>query len=345
VLPDKKQDKPGRGEKHDQTVVKRSSRKHHDEGHGGAWKVAFADFCLALMCLFLVMWVMAAREQEHIKEVMRAPGGSLMDEGQGHMSETMGGPRGSLIDRQAIPHFTQVSGTGKVEASEGGASSAGKGAGSVAGNSKKSYESPADLRALSQELARLSVDQGLSSNLQTVITAYGLRVMVHDTDKQGMFERGSSVPTERFRRLLRRMGPLFAQMSNQMLIVGHTDSVQYADKGYAAFSNWTLSSDRAMVARSNLLSGGMPSDSVLQVVGMADRAPMDATDATAGVNRRIELLILTSAQARSVSTMFGLPENVQPLNEDVDSALPDRGALQSLRAQIIRTKGSPPDAD
>jgi chemotaxis protein MotB len=311
--------KAGKADRHEATVVKRGSRKHHDEGHGGAWKVAFADFCLALLSLFLVLWLMAAREQEHLKEVMREPGGSAVDEGQGHMTETMGGPRGSLIEREPLPH------TGDA--------------------TKTHYESPADLKTLSQVLEKLSIDAGLSSNVQTVITAYGLRVMLHDTDKQGMFERGSAAPNERFRNLLRKMGPLFAQMSNQMLIVGHTDSMQYADRGYAAFSNWSLSSDRAMAARANLVAGGMPISSVLQVVGMADRAPMDAADATAGVNRRIELLILTTAQAHTVAAMFGMPDNTQPLTEGVDSALPDRDALQALRAQIIQTKGSPPDAN
>jgi chemotaxis protein MotB len=162
-----------------------------------------------------------------------------------------------------------------------------------------------------------------------------LRVLVHDTDNQGMFERGSSTPNEHFRRLLRRMGPLFARMSNQMLVVGHTDSMQYSDRGYAGFSNWTLSSDRAMVARSNLLAGGMPKGSVLQVVGMADRAPMDTNDATAGINRRIELLILTAGQSRAVTAMFGLPDSRQPLTDDADSTVPDRPALQALRTQLI----------
>ncbi|HEY4066963.1 MAG TPA: flagellar motor protein MotB [Burkholderiaceae bacterium] len=321
--------KAGKPDRHEATVIKRGSRKHHDEGHGGAWKVAFADFCLALLSLFLVLWLMAAREQEHLKEVMREPGGNAVDEGQGHMTETMGGPRGSLIEREPLPH------TGDAPA----------GSRPAEAGAKVHYESPADLKTLSQVLEKLSVDAGLSSNLQTVITAYGLRVMLHDTDKQGMFERGSAAPNERFRNLLRKMGPLFAQMSNQMLIVGHTDSLQYADRGYAAFSNWSLSSDRAMAARANLVVGGMPMSSVLQVVGMADRAPMDAVDATAGVNRRIELLILTTAQAHTVAAMFGMPDNTQPLTDGVDSALPDREALQALRAQIIQTKGSTPDAN
>jgi chemotaxis protein MotB len=184
----------------------------------------------------------------------------------------------------------------------------------------------------------MSADAGLSSNLQTVITAYGLRVMLHDTDRQGMFERGSAVPSARFVGVLRKMGPLFAAMSNQMLIVGHTDSQAYADRGAAAFSNWNLSADRAMAARAQLLAGGMAGDGVLQVVGMADRAPIDTTDARAGVNRRIELLILTGGQADTIAAMFGAPTHSTPLIEDVDAALPDREALQALRDHLLKTR-------
>jgi chemotaxis protein MotB len=72
---------------------------------------------------------------------------------------------------------------------------------------KVSYQSPEDLLALSRALDKLSAEAGLSSNLQSVITPYGLRVMLHDTDRQGMFVRGSAVPTDRFRKLLRQMGP------------------------------------------------------------------------------------------------------------------------------------------
>jgi len=74
-----------------------------------------------------------------------------------------------------------------------------------------------------------------------------------------------------------------------------------------------LSSNRAMAARSQLLAGGMPATGILQVVGMADRAPIDTHDAAAAVNRRIELIILTEAQARNVAAMFGMPGEVQPL--------------------------------
>jgi chemotaxis protein MotB len=167
-----------------------------------------------------------------------------------------------------------------------------------------------------------------------VVTPYGLRVMLHDTDRQGMFMRGSALPTGRFVRLLRKMGPLFAQMENQMLIVGHTDASRFAGSDKGGYSNWALSTDRALSARRELLDGGMRVESVLQVVGMSDRAPLEIKQPLAGVNRRIELLILTTAQSRMVSNMFGKPGAATPLGKDASIGMPDAAALETLRGQL-----------
>ncbi|MTV36595.1 flagellar motor protein MotB [Duganella radicis] len=313
---------------HDQTIVKRGGGKHKHDDHGGAWKVAFADFCLALMCLFLVLWLMAARNTESLQQILTEADGAKTDQGKGVMPEQVGGPRGSLIDRFPMPHFGTSEAEGKQKATAEVAEQPEE------PSSKVKYDSPDDLTQLSRVLTKMSVEAGLSSNLESVVTPYGLRVMLHDTDRQGMFVRGSAVPTDKFRALLRKMGPLFQQMENQMLIVGHTDSLQYADTSYAAFSNWTLSANRAMSARSQLLAGGMNRESVLQVVGMADRAPLDTKRVDAGVNRRIELLILTTAQAKTIATMFGMPEASDPLIHDVNTALPDATLLQQLRSKL-----------
>lgn len=314
---------------HGATVIKRVSGKGHDESHGGSWKVAFADFCLALLCLFLVLWLLASREQETLEQVLRASDSSRIDEGSGLMAQSLGGPRGSLIEREPMPPREGMSAPGESAARGETAPADGP------RTARVRYESPADMEALARVMKKMSADAGLEGNLQSVITPYGLRVMLHDTDQQGMFDRGSSFATERFRKLLRSLGPLFAQMENQMLIVGHTDSVQYANRDHAAFSNWTLSSNRALTARSQLLAGGMPTGSVLQVVGMADRAPLNTEDATAGVNRRIELLILTSRQAELVAAMYGLPNERLPFAEGAHAAMPDRDALEQLRTQLV----------
>lgn len=309
---------------HEGTIVKRVSRKHDDEGHGGAWKVAFADFCLALMCLFLVLWVMAARDKEQLQLMVQSDNGKMLGEGTGRMTEAEGGPKGSMIDRESMHQYDKTSVDPERDLQL----------------SKTRYESPSDLKELAVVLEHLSQQSGLAGNLQTVVTPYGLRVMLHDTDKQGMFERGSAIPSERFRLLLRKIGPVFAQIENQMLIVGHTDSLQYASHNESVFSNWTLSSQRAMTARTQLLSGGMSQNSVLQVVGMADRAPLDVKNPMAGVNRRIELLILTSGQSRAVSSMFGVSGDVVSIVEGVDTALPDSSMLSELRNRLLPAKVS-----
>jgi len=331
-------DRAKRPEQHHEAIVKRGGKRHDHDEHGGAWKVAFADFCLALMCLFLVLWLMAARQQDQMQEVMRSPGGSVMNEGQGVMPETTGGPRGSLIAHEPALRQTGNGKTGKT----GDLDVDVPDPTDRRSTERTRYETADDLQALSRVLARMSEDAGLAGNVQAVVTPYGLRVMLHDTEGQGMFARGSAMLSDRFRKLLRSLGPLFARMDNQMLIVGHTDSLQYADRSHAAFSNWTLSSNRAMSARTQLQEGGMPARGILQVVGMADRAPLDTRDAAAGINRRIELLILTSQQSQVVSAMFGMPADVVPLSEGVQITAPDTDAMRALRMQLTDTKGPGP---
>jgi chemotaxis protein MotB len=319
-------------EKADQAVVKRVRRRKGEEGHSTAWKIAFADFCLALLCLFLVMWLMAVRQAESLQDLLKAAGGRMFDEGRGRMSESLGGPRGSLISREPLPSDGDTltlrkvsSGLNQPQTPESSSRPA---------PTQTQFESAADLAELAAVLARLGQETGLASNLQWMITPYGLRVTLHDTDRQGMFEVGSSQPTERFGELLHQMGPLFSRVENQMLIVGHTDSRRYADHGPEGMSNWRLSSDRAMAARSYLLAGGMSAGSVLQVVGLADGSPLNADDPGAAANRRIEFLILTRAQARNISAMFGAPDQAVPLIDGVETSMPDREALDALRGQL-----------
>jgi chemotaxis protein MotB len=132
------------------------------------------------------------------------------------------------------------------------------------------------------------------------------------------------------------MAPLFEKMENQMLIVGHTDSVQYTNAGPTSYSNWSLSVNRALAARAELLVGGMRGESILQLVGMADRAPIDAAHPDASVNRRIELLILTSKQASAMKAMFGTPATTEPLTQDASTSRTDDPALKDLRSQMAK---------
>jgi chemotaxis protein MotB len=309
-----------KGEKHhEETIVKRGGGRQHDDEHGGAWKVAFADFCMALMALFLVLWLIAAREASALKNIVRDNTAAGLIEGSGGKPEIAGNPSGSLIERFPLP---------KANGGAQGPDAGGK------ATAHTRYESPSELAALAHALQKMSADAGLASNLATVVTPEGLRVMLHDTDRQGMFVRGSPIPVDRFSKLLRAMAPLFEKMENQMLIVGHTDALQYTSKDPNSYSNWSLSAHRALAARSQLLIGGMRKESVLQVVGMADRAPVDAAKPDAAVNRRIELLILTTKQAASITAMFGTPAQLEDLSKDVSITKPGEEALEELRSHL-----------
>lgn len=298
-----------KAETHEPTIIKRVSGKGHDDGHGGAWKVAFADFCLALLCLFLVLWLLNAREKEEIEKTMQAVMGNPMDEGsQGRIPDLNGSPNGSLISREPVP------GQGGQATSQGQEAA------------RQQLDSPEQLQALAQKLSEMAEDAGLAGHLETTVTAEGLRVMLHDTDGEGMFARGSAVLNKRFSVLLNQMGPIFARIRNQLLILGHTDATPYFNVDVGGFSNWNLSNQRAMAARLTLLNGGMHTDSVLQVIGMADKAPLDAEHPRAAPNRRIELVVLTTSQAHRLATAFGMPT---PTGGSSDSA-----TLARVRTQV-----------
>lgn len=296
-----------------ETVVKRVSRKAHDDGHGGAWKVAFADFCLALLCLFLVLWLLASRNSERMQEVLKSAGANLLEEGNGLTNSLASGSRGSMIERHPVPAHGEVPARGESRESSNTPDD------STVQMNKSRYESPSELRTLAKMIERISADEGLAGNLSTAVTPQGLRLMLHDTDARGMFERGSAMPSQRLQALLRRLGPLFARIQNQLLIVGHTDASKYNVTEPGGFSNWGLSTHRAMAARLHLLEGGMREASVLQVSGMADSALLDTDNPTAAVNRRIELMVLTSRQSAAMSAMFGAMRPGVPVNEDLSA--------------------------
>lgn len=301
---------------HSEVVVRRGGRRHDEEEHGGAWKVAFADFCLALMCLFLVLWVLAARDKEEVQRMF----------GQGTASSMLRDSNGRQLGVEATPPGTMIGRDPVLSRHPGGA---------PANQALQRLESREDLERLSQQVRAVGNQLGLQDHLETMVTAEGLRVLIHDTEHEGMFRVGSSEPSGKFAALLQRIGPLFQRIGNQLVIVGHTDARAFAGQGSNGASNWSLSSERALAARTQMMRGGMPDSSVLQVMGMADAAPVDPAHPLAAVNRRVELLVTTQEHARGVAATFGRPGHTEPLTPDVLSSRADTPILQSLRALLL----------
>ena len=305
------------GQEHGEVVVKKSGGKHQHEEHNSAWKVAFADFCLALMCLFLVLWVLAARDKEEI-EIAMAAGAAPNMTYQGMGTRMIGEYQpGALIPKQPVKPQSQEETGGQPEV-------------------KKLLDSPEELAQLSRRVREVGTQVGLGDNIVTAVTAEGLRIMVHDTEQSGMFKMGSAEPTAEFVRLLRRIGPMFKEIDNQLVIAGHTDALPFSSRSAFAASNWSLSMQRALTARAHMLLGGMPERSVLQVIGMAEVAPLDPEQPSAAINRRVELLVTTKAHAHNVSQTFGKLPVSEPLTPELQSSPADTPVLETLRQILLQ---------
>ncbi|KNC17556.1 flagellar motor protein B [Pantoea sp. RIT-PI-b] len=297
-------------------IIKRGGKKAHHAHHGGAWKVAFADFTLAMMALFMVLWIMGAVTEDERKEIVAQLNGTSVFEGSGFnpfdVEKSMGSAGSSIIgETLAVSPPTQ---SATVSASP-------------ADNTLESGSKPQeDLDSvLSRSDAELTL---LQSQIQQLINSYhaqnylmletlpqGLRILIQDDQDRMMFPRGSAVLTPFFQKLLTELGPVFNRIDNKIMISGHTDAAQYS--GNAAYNNWNLSGDRALAARRALERGGLESARVLQVNAMASRMPRDREDPMSARNRRIEILVLTDAAAETLFQFYGREgENVvKPIAE------------------------------
>ncbi len=257
-----------RGNKDGEIIIKRRAKKGHTQEHGGAWKVAFADFTLAMMALFMVLWVITP---QNLAQTVAADKDSnpLVDGGAGIFDGTNRQP----LDFEGLPKP-------RVERQES-----------------------SDLQDLATLLKTLSVQLDAEANLEVQVVPQGLRILIKDDQQRFMFERGSARLNTDFEVLLTRLAGVIAQVDNKVIISGHTDAVPYP--GDARYNNWNLSGDRALRARNVMVGAGLPARTVLQVTAQADGMPLLPEAPEDGANRRIEILLLTIQAEGLYRELFG----------------------------------------
>jgi chemotaxis protein MotB len=258
--------------KDDQAPVRRIIvRKAHGGGHhGGAWKVAYADFVTTMMALFIVLWIVGqgAAVRESIAKYFRDPG---VFKSGGKTSLAPGG-EGILPDDQSPGAATPVSPSEKEER---------------------------DLRQAATEMRQLLAQSALATQMREQVTidvvAEGLRVELTERETGPFFKVGSSLVLDPMRDALTALVPALNKLPNHITVEGHTDSRQYS---FAInYSNWELSADRANAARRVLEAVGLPPGRVDRIVGHADRLPIVRGDSLDARNRRIALLVRREAPA------------------------------------------------
>ncbi|PVX84981.1 flagellar motor protein MotB [Paraburkholderia unamae] len=270
-------------------VVRRVKKGAHDAHHGGAWKIAYADFVTAMMAFFLLMWLLGSTSQydrDGIEKYFNTP-----------LSSMLGGQPDS-----ANPSPSVVQGGGHDLSSKTPA---------VGGSNARptlSHAVPveaADKTRLSQLKERLStlIEQkpqlrAYKDQIRLSITDEGLRIELVDSLKRPMFATGSAKLEDYAYEILVQIGSALNDVDRGVSIAGHTDSVPYSG-GLAGYSNWELSSERANAARRALVAGHLREDKLLQVRGLADVLPLDRDSTDSPLNRRISILVMNKATERA----------------------------------------------
>lgn len=288
------------------TIIKRSSRKSHDAVHGGAWKVAFADFTLAMMALFMVLWIMGAVTEEERKEVVSLLNGeSIFDKSSVIpviVSQGSGGSIAVLEGKKQTDDNKKDTVPSKKEPS---AQTAGLTQVAAQGESLKDVNnrSEKEIEDLARIIMKITSAYDAQANLKIEIIPQGLRILVQDDQKREMFQRSSAVLTPFFQRLLTEFASALNTIDNKIIITGHTDATHFRNQ--ELYNNWNLSGERAMQARRVLTKGGLDQSKILQVSGMADQMLLDPAQPLSSANRRIEIMVLTHSASDSLYQFFG----------------------------------------
>jgi chemotaxis protein MotB len=290
-------------------IIKRVNKCPH-AAHGGAWKIAFADFMTAAMAFFLMLWVLGGTNDEEMKAIAEYFRNPTVIEASPQVlveSKSQGRPTNSIIDAggfQDVP-------TGKE--GEGGNDDAAK------------EREAAEMEALKLQIEKkIQSDPELSKlqhQLKLDVTPNGLQIQILDDRKRPMFESGVDIPREYAAKLIKEVGEILAGTDRPISIAGHTDSSRYASDEY---TNWELSADRANAARRLLIRGGVPEKRIAQVVGLADTVPFDRENPYNPRNRRISIIVLSKDAENRLKSLSEAP-GVEDLTKQMKLAHPPAG--------------------
>lgn len=302
----------------EQPIIIKKVKKGGHPHHGGAWKIAYADFVTAMMAFFLLMWLisMTTPEQKQGLADYFAPasvsrstsgaggvmGGTAFDVEGSRMAGSA--PKVMMtISTPAAPKSPESENQRTARQSDGFESADGEAAGTAnfqsvasedsleAANSDSTFQSAAE--SLRQSLKDMPELTELSKNIIIEETPEGLNIQLTDQDGRSMFPPGYAEPYERTRLVLEQVAKMIARLPNRIVITGHTDATPL--EGNPGYSNWELTADRANATRRILRANGVAADQFAQVSGKADSEPLFPEDPYLPANRRVSILLLKEA--------------------------------------------------
>ncbi|MDP2143810.1 MAG: flagellar motor protein MotB [Gallionella sp.] len=275
-------------DKNKKPIVVKRIKKVAGMAHGGAWKIAYADFVTAMMAFFLLMWLLGSTSKgdlQGIAEYFKTPLKVALLGGDGSGDAT------SII--------------------KGGGDNITKSAGQV---SLADAKQVAKIEDVQKEIARMerikeveklkqlkqNIEKAIESNpslkkfknqILLDMTTEGLRIQIVDEKNRPMFQLGSAQLEPYTREILREIGRMLNEVPNKVSLSGHTDAALYGG-GNKGYSNWELSSDRANASRRELISGGMDAEKIVRVVGLSSAVLFVKEEPLNPMNRRISMIVM-----------------------------------------------------
>lgn len=278
-------------------IYKKVYIEGHGGHHGGAWKVAYADFVTAMMAFFLLLWLLGATTEKQRKGIADyfAPtlidtkavgigGGGLMG-GESITSENRLGPKASSSQIQSIAMPTDGSGGPRAGTGEKGSL---RSRSQLAAEDRQKFD--AMRRRVMAEIAASPRLAKLARQIRFVMTQQGLRIDLIDDANYSMFAVGTTALQPEASELIGRVAAAIRDTGNPLMIRGHTDSLPYGDP--RAMNNWMLATGRAEATRRRLAAGGIPEARFERIEGVADREPLIADDPADPRNRRVAVTLL-----------------------------------------------------
>lgn len=283
-------------------IVKRV-KKHARGHHGGAWKIAYADFVTAMMAFFLLMWLLGSTTSSDLKgiaEYFQTPLRVALMGGSGS------GDSSSLVKGggQDLTHADGQQKKGEIREEK-------KTINLKAAEAELARKEALKLRDLKERIESAIENNAalkqFSKQMLLDITTEGLRIQIVDEYNRPMFASGSAQLQSYSRDILREIGKALNDVPNRISISGHTDAQAYSG-GTKGYSNWELSADRANAARRELIGGGLDETRVLRVVGLSSAVLFDPDNPLNPMNRRISIIVMNKKTEEAVSKDGGTLE-------------------------------------
>ncbi len=266
-------------------IVKKIIEAPHAGHHGGAWKVAYADFVTAMMAFFLLMWLLGATTEKQRKALADYFAPTIVETKQGSAGSNglFGGD--SIVSADDYPHAAGQTGTRSITIPKDAVG----GPKEASGRESERMKFQQVAKSLMDRVQKQGDLKRLARNLRFTETVEGMRIDVIDDADFSMFASGTSQLTPEGARLFSEIAKPVAEATNQVMVRGHTDAAPWSAK--SGTNNWRLSVDRAEIVRHYLEFRGVASNRFARIEGVADREPYVPSDRFDPRNRRISITL------------------------------------------------------